>query len=51
MAGKSTLMKILMGIYSADGGRIIVDGVEQSLRIKEAMEHGIAMIHQELNPF
>ena len=51
-AGKSTLMKILMGIYTMDdGGEILFNG--QPYRVsnpKEAMETGIAMIHQELNP-
>lgn len=50
-AGKSTLMKILMGIYSADKGEIYLDG--QRVRFKnphEALDHGVAMIHQELNP-
>lgn len=50
-AGKSTLMKILMGIYTADSGNIKMDGqVIQNKGPKDAMEHGIAMIHQELNP-
>ena len=50
-AGKSTLMKILMGIYTADAGSILLDG--QPVQVKEpkdAMERGISMIHQELNP-
>lgn len=50
-AGKSTLMKILMGIYGADAGQILVDQVEMRFKNpKEALENGIAMIHQELNP-
>ena len=51
-AGKSTLMKILMGIYSMDeGGEILFDGKPYHVsNPKEAMETGIAMIHQELNP-
>ena len=49
-AGKSTLMKILMGIYKADQGNILFDGQEVSLiNPKDAMDKGIAMIHQELN--
>lgn len=50
-AGKSTLMKILMGIYTADAGVIVLNG--QPVQVKEpkdAMELGISMIHQELNP-
>ena len=50
-AGKSTLMKILMGIYSADSGTILLDGQPMSARNpREAMDRGVAMIHQELNP-
>jgi len=50
-AGKSTLMKILMGIYSSDGGEIIMNGRKYKAdNPKEAMNVGISMIHQELNP-
>ena len=51
-AGKSTLMKILMGIYTMDdGGTITFDGKPYHVHSpKEAMDTGIAMIHQELNP-
>lgn len=49
-AGKSTMMKCLFGIYSRDNGRIILDGVDVDFSSpKEALEHGIAMVHQELN--
>ncbi|NDL68694.1 sugar ABC transporter ATP-binding protein [Clostridiales bacterium F-3ap] len=50
-AGKSTLMKILLGIHPADRGEILLEGrriVNRSPR--EAMDKGIAMIHQELHP-
>ena len=49
-AGKSTMMKILGGVYQPDGGEILVDG--QSVKINnvvDAMKLGIAFIHQELN--
>ncbi|MGI6174559.1 MAG: sugar ABC transporter ATP-binding protein [Christensenellales bacterium] len=50
-AGKSTLMKIIMGIYTADSGEMLVEGQTIVNRNpQEAMENGIAMIHQELNP-
>ncbi len=49
-AGKSTLMKCLFGIYSKDSGHIYLDGKEVSFKnSKEAMENGVAMVHQELN--
>ncbi len=49
-AGKSTLMKILAGIYTPDAGRFRLKN--QEIRLKsplDALENGIAMIHQELN--
>ncbi len=51
-AGKSTLMKILMGIYTMDdGGEILFNGQPYHVHNpKEAMDTGVAMIHQELNP-
>ncbi len=50
-AGKSTLMKCLYGIYHKDSGEIILDGQEVNFKSsKEALDHGIAMIHQELQP-
>ena len=49
-AGKSTLMKCLFGIYSKDAGKIFLDGKEVSFKNpKDALEHGVAMVHQELN--
>lgn len=49
-AGKSTLMKCLFGIYSRDSGEILLDGKEISFKSpKEALEGGVAMVHQELN--
>ena len=49
-AGKSTLMKCLFGIYRADSGRILLDGQEvQFQNPREALSHGVAMVHQELN--
>ena len=49
-AGKSTLMKCLFGIYSVDSGSIYLDGEQVSFKNpREALESGVAMVHQELN--
>ena len=49
-AGKSTLMKCLFGVYGKDAGHIYLNGQEVNFRnSKEALEHGVAMVHQELN--
>jgi inositol transport system ATP-binding protein len=49
-AGKSTLMKILAGIYQPDKGEITLRGDRIHLRTPlDALEKGVAMIHQELN--
>lgn len=49
-AGKSTMMKCLFGIYSMDSGSITLDGKNINFSgPKEALENGIAMVHQELN--
>ena len=50
-AGKSTLMKCLFGIYKMDAGEIYLDG--EKIEVKDpddAMNKGIAMVHQELQP-
>jgi len=49
-AGKSTLMKILAGVYIPDQGSYRLHGREIALTSPlDALENGIAMIHQELN--
>lgn len=49
-AGKSTLMKCLFGVYTKDSGNIYLDGNEVNFRnSREALENGVAMVHQELN--
>ena len=49
-AGKSTLMKCLFGIYAKDAGQIFLDGNEINFKSsKEALDNGVAMVHQELN--
>ena len=47
-AGKSTMMKLLYGMYPIDSGEIIVKGKKMDrLDPKTAIEHGIGMVHQE----
>ncbi len=49
-AGKSTLMKCLFGMYAKNSGQIFLEGKEIDFKnSKEALENGVAMVHQELN--
>src|SRR6266853_779820 len=49
-AGKSTLMKIIAGIYTPDAGELRLHGSAVHLGYpRQALQNGIAMIHQELN--
>ena len=49
-AGKSTLMKCLFGMYNKDKGHIYLEGKEIDFKSsKEALDNGVAMVHQELN--
>jgi ribose transport system ATP-binding protein len=49
-AGKSTLMKILGGVHQPDEGEILLDGRPVVIRhVNDAMDLGVALIHQELN--
>ena len=49
-AGKSTMMKCLFGIYAKDEGSISLLGKPINFKNpKEALENGVAMVHQELN--
>lgn len=49
-AGKSTMMKCLFGIYAKDEGQFMLDGKPVDFKSpKEALENGVAMVHQELN--
>jgi len=49
-AGKSTLMKIIAGIYTPDAGELRLRGQKLQLNsARQALQNGIAMIHQELN--
>ena len=46
-AGKSTIMKVLYGLYRAEEGQILVNGEPQVINSpKDAMKLGIAMIQQ-----
>ena len=48
-AGKSTMMKCLFGIYEKDEGQINLFGHPVEFKgPKEALENGVAMVHQEL---
>lgn len=50
-AGKSTLMKILFGQYQPDSGEVYYNGEKvQFASIKDAVDHRISMIYQELSP-
>ncbi|MFC5467948.1 sugar ABC transporter ATP-binding protein [Cohnella suwonensis] len=49
-AGKSTMMKILTGVYQKDQGTIEYEGAEvQVPDTRAAQKLGICMIHQEMN--
>ncbi|ACJ75145.1 ribose import ATP-binding protein RbsA [Thermosipho africanus TCF52B] len=51
-AGKSTLIKIISGVYKADSGEIYINGRKSFFsNPTEAIQQGIATIHQELNLF
>jgi ribose transport system ATP-binding protein len=48
-AGKSTLMKILTGVYRRDKGEIVYNGKPvEFTNTRQALDNGIAIIHQEL---
>jgi ABC-type sugar transport system ATPase subunit len=48
-AGKSTMMKVLSGVYPVDSGELLVDGVPTVLTSPaRAREHGIAVVFQNL---
>lgn len=49
-AGKSSMVKVLTGIYSKDGGQILYNGKEIEYKNpKESQDAGISVVHQELN--
>jgi ABC-type uncharacterized transport system ATPase subunit len=46
-AGKTTLMNVLYGLYRPDEGEIRIGGKTVSFHSsKDAIEHGIGMVHQ-----
>ncbi|MCB2054512.1 MAG: sugar ABC transporter ATP-binding protein [Geminicoccaceae bacterium] len=48
-AGKSTLMKIIAGVHTDYGGRMVLDGRQVRFRsARDALDRGIGMVHQEL---
>ena len=50
-AGKSTLMKCMFGIYKMDEGEIYYEGKKVDINDPlQALDMGIAMVHQELQP-
>ncbi len=49
-AGKSTIMKILVGVEKKDSGSIFLNGQEISVKNAiQAAEHGIGMVHQHFS--
>ncbi|MDO4566856.1 MAG: sugar ABC transporter ATP-binding protein [Oscillospiraceae bacterium] len=50
-AGKSTLMKCLFRVYTMDEGEVIFEGKPTKIQNPyDALQKGIAMVHQELQP-
>src|SRR4028118_1531319 len=49
-AGKSTMIKVMTGVYSPDEGQILFEGEEVSFaEPRESQEAGISTIYQEIN--
>jgi len=50
--GKSTLVKIISGVYTPDEGTITIDGVERThLNPRQAIAAGVQVIYQDLSLF
>ena len=48
-AGKSTMSKVLSGIYKFDSGELLIDNKEVSINsVEDAEFNGISIIHQEI---
>ncbi|SHI10141.1 ribose transport system ATP-binding protein [Sporobacter termitidis DSM 10068] len=51
-AGKSTVIKIITGVYAMDEGQIFIDGAPAAIACRQdARERGISVIYQELSLF
>ncbi|MBR1813014.1 MAG: sugar ABC transporter ATP-binding protein [Lachnospiraceae bacterium] len=49
-AGKSTIMKVLSGLYFADSGEIWIDGEKKNIaNVADAQKAGVSVVYQELN--
>ena len=49
-AGKSTIMKILGGLYFADTGNIYIDGTLRHINtVQAALKNSVCVVHQELH--
>jgi len=49
-AGKTTLMNVLFGVYTADAGRILIDGKPVDIRNSaHALALGVGMVHQHFH--
>ncbi len=49
-AGKSSLIKVLTGVYAPDGGSILLDGMAvQPQSTSDAQDLGISTVYQEVN--
>ena len=49
-AGKSTLIKILSGVYTPSEGEVLFNGEKIEFKgPRDALDHGISVIHQELS--
>ena len=49
-AGKSTIIKIITGVFTKDAGEIFIDGEHVEIHNrKDAADHGIQVIYQELS--
>ncbi|MEM4627888.1 MAG: ATP-binding cassette domain-containing protein, partial [Ignisphaera sp.] len=48
-AGKSTLLRVIYGVYRPDQGSIYINGRKVFLKSpRDARNHGIALVHQEI---